>query len=80
VYRDRRTRAWVIEVDDPGNQPMPATRQMFEQSWPEAMLRAYALLRDLDRHLMDKVHASRATRRQPKHAPGYDPHTIEATA
>lgn len=41
-------------------------------SWPEAMQLAYKLRADIERELMDEVHASRASRR--------DVHTVEATA
>lgn len=42
---------------------MPSTWSGFEYSWAEAMQSAYLMLRDLDRLLMDEVHASRASRR-----------------
>lgn len=74
VYRDRRTAFWVIDVDDPQGD---STWTAFELSWAEAMQRAYTILHQLDRLLMDQVHASRAARRIGRTA---DPHTMEATA
>ena len=65
VYQDRRTRLWYIEVDDP-IASVPSTWSAIERSHPEAMQRAYVMLRDLDQQLMDDVHASRASRREPK--------------
>lgn len=67
VYQDRRTRLWYIEVDDP-LASLPSTWSAIERSHPEAMQRAYVMLRDLDQQLMDDVHASRASRREAKTA------------
>lgn len=66
VYRDRQSRCWWINIDDPRPTPagqVPSTWSGFEYSWAEAMQSAYLMLRDLDRLLMDEVHASRASRR-----------------
>lgn len=70
------------------------TRAVIEtaESWPEAMQAAYKLMADLDRELMDEVHASRASRRAQRcecpigmhsincHEHERNKHTTEATA
>lgn len=43
-----------------------ASRLAIRESWPEAMQAAYKMIADLDRELMDEVHASRASRREAK--------------
>lgn len=68
VYRDRFERKWWIDIDDPTlntteEETLGGTWTGFAHSWPEAMQLAYKMMHDLDRLLMDAVHASRASRR-----------------
>lgn len=68
VYRDRVERKWWIDIDDPTRntdeeEALGGTWTGFAHSWPEAMQLAYKMMHDLDRLLMDEVHASRASRR-----------------
>ncbi len=68
VYRDRAERKWWIDIDDPTlnqteEEALGGTWTGFARSWAEAMQLAYKMLRDIDRLLMDQVHASRASRR-----------------
>lgn len=62
---------WVISFTGvPGVKLLPR----FAFSWPEAMQEAHARLAELDRALMDEVHASRASRRIP------EPEALDAAA
>ena len=68
VYRDRVERKWWIDIDDPTlntdeEEALGGTWTGFARSWAEAMQLAHKMLHDLDRLLMDAVHASRASRR-----------------
>lgn len=71
VWRDtdvpRGPRPWIaaataLDVFDTGHQSR--SRAAYAPSWPEAMQAAYKLLADLDRELMDEIHASRSSRRK----------------
>lgn len=55
-------RHWQVEVKDTEGR-LTEPRWIFGMSWPEAMQAAYKALSDLDRELMDEVHASRSARR-----------------
>lgn len=68
--------AWVCVEHDDGRRTNHRGRWV--ASWPEAMQAAYKLRSDLDRELMDEIHAERTTRRKTKEAE--DVHTMEATA
>ena len=69
VYRDRVERKWWVDIDDPTlnmveEETLGGTWTGFAMSWAEAMQLAYKMMHDLDRLLMDAVHASRASRRE----------------
>jgi hypothetical protein len=61
VHKSQSKTFWVIQFSG-----VPGVRLMnqFAPSWPEAMQTAYAHMAELDRALMNEVHASRATRRE----------------
>ncbi|GAA1790836.1 hypothetical protein [Leucobacter iarius] len=71
VHRDTRrsvdscctwiTLAWIEDPDEPDR--TSCTRMVYRPSWPEAMQEAQVLRAELDRLLMDEMHASLAARR-----------------
>lgn len=81
VYRDRRTHAWQIEIDDPRADYAPgATWSSWAGSHPEAMQAAYKMLSDLDAALMGEVNASRVSRRAQREAQLAELHPMELRA
>lgn len=76
VYQDRAVPdIWWTEIGLGDQWPVWT---MLSLSHPEALQAAHLMLRDLDRLLLDQVHAERTARRVPRITP--DPYTMEPTA